>query len=318
MFPGLKTLFLAADTNDMTGAEQVVSETVQETAKTVEETAKWIADIMPTVRHLAFLIIECIIIYVIGRKLIKWILKIVNKTFEKRQTELSIARFMDSFINVALNVVLVIIIAGVLGVNGSSVIAIVGSAGLTIGMALQGSLSNFAGGILILLLTPFRVGDYISVPGIGEGVVTSIQIFYTYVCTVDNRMIIIPNGTLSNASVTNVTHEPTRRLDMTISVDYDSDIDKVKAVLKDITDSQEMILREQPVDIFIDRFDESAITFGVRMWVNAENYFALKWKMQEDMKAAFDRNGISIPFNRVDVSMVSDSISDSTKKEYPL
>lgn len=302
----MNPFFLSKASEDLSATEQAVAETVQETAETVHKTAQWLMDIMPTLRHIAFLIVECIFIYVIGRKLIKWVLKIVNKTFERRQTELSIARFMDSLLNVALNVILVIIIAGVLGVNGSSVVAIVGSAGLTIGTALQGSLSNFAGGILILLLTPFKVGDYISVPGIGEGVVTSIQIFYTYICTVDNRMIVVPNGTLSNASVTNVTHEPIRRLDMEMSVDYSSDIELVKAVLKEVTDGQELILREQPVDIFISRFDASAITFGIRMWVNTENYFPLMWKMQEDMKAAFDSHQISIPFNRMDVSMVSE------------
>jgi small conductance mechanosensitive channel len=306
MFLNFKPMFLTETVEDMTEATgQMVSDTVQETAETVQKTAQWIVDIMPTLRHIAFLIVECIIIYIIGRKVIKWILKLVNKTFERRQTELSIARFMDSLLNVLLNAVLVIIIAGVLGVNGSSVVAIVGSAGLTIGMALQGSLSNFAGGILILLLTPFRVGDFISVPGIGEGVVTAIQIFYTYICTGDNRVLIVPNGVLSNASVTNVTHEPIRRLDMEMSVDYTSDIDRVKAVLKDVADSQELVLKDHEVDIFIDRFDDSAITFGIRMWVNTPDYFALKWKMQEDMKAAFDKYQISIPFNRMDVSMVS-------------
>ncbi len=302
----MNPLFLSKVSEDISATEQVVAETVQETAETVQRTAQWIADIMPALRHLAFLIVECIIIYLIGRKLIKWILKIVNKAFEHRQMDLSIARFLDSLLKVVLNVILIIIIAGVLGVNGSSVVAIVGSAGLTIGMALQGSLSNFAGGILILLLTPFKVGDYIMVVGVGEGVVTSIQIFYTYICTADNRMIVVPNGTLSNASITNVTHEPTRRLDMEMSVDYASDIELVKNVLKEVTERQEFILKEQPVDIFISRFDASAITFGIRMWVNTENYFALMWKMQEDMKEAFDRHQISIPFNRMDVSMVSE------------
>jgi small conductance mechanosensitive channel len=309
MFFNFNPMFLSETVEDMTETtQQMVNDTVQETAETVQKTAQWIIDIMPTLRHIAFLIVECIIIYIIGRRLIKWILKIVNKTFERRQTDLSIARFMDSLLNVLLNAVLVIIMAGVLGVNGSSVVAIVGSAGLTIGMALQGSLSNFAGGILILLLTPFRVGDFISVPGVGEGVVTAIQIFYTYICTGDNRVIIVPNGVLSNASVTNVTHEAIRRLDMEMSVDYTSDIDRVKAVLKDVADSQELILKDQDhgVDIFIDRFDDSAITFGIRMWVNTPDYFALKWKMQEDMKAAFDKYQISIPFNRMDVSMVQE------------
>lgn len=307
MFPFMNSVFLSEDMQNMAETtEQMVAETVQETTETVQKTAQWIVDIMPTVRHIAFLIVECIIIYLIGRKLIKWILKIVNKSFERHQTDLSIAKFMNSLLNVVLNIVMIIIIAGVLGVNGSSVVAIVGSAGLTIGMALQGSLSNFAGGILILLLTPFKVGDYISVSGIGEGVVTSIEIFYTHICTGDNRMIIVPNGTLSNASVVNVTHEPTRRLDMEMSVDYDSDIDQVKAVLIDVINMQELVLKEQQSDVFIERFDESAITFGIRVWVNTLDYFTVKWKMQEDIKAAFDKYQISIPFNRMDIAMVSE------------
>lgn len=306
MFITGNRLLLTEDLTDM--AEQ----TIADTTETVQKTAQWVVDIMPTVRHLAFLLVECILIYVIGRKLIKWVLKIIARSFDKQQTDVGISRFMQSFINVALNVVLVMVLAGTIGIDGSSIVAVVGSAGIAIGLALQGSLSNLAGGVLILLMAPFRVGDYIIVSGIGEGVVMSIEIFYTHICTGDNRVIVVPNGTLSGSSIINVTHEPIRRLDMTMSVDYGSDIRLVKEVLQNVAEAQELAIRdeEHPVDIFIDSFGDSAINFGIRLWVNAPDYFALKWKMQEDMKFAFDEHAISIPFNRMDVAMVQETVQN--------
>jgi len=309
MFLLYAPVFLNGTLDDM--AEQtadLVNETVAETTQTVQKTAQWIIDLMPTLRHLAFLIIECIFIYVIGRKLIKWLLKVITRSFERREMDIGIAKFVQSFISVALNVILVMVLAGTIGIDGSSIVAVVGSAGIAIGLALQGSLSNLAGGMLILLMTPFRVGDYIIVGGIGEGVVTAIEIFYTHICTGDNRVIVVPNGSLSNSSIINVTHEPIRRLDMSMSVDYNSDIRLVKEVLRKVAEGQELVLKDEEhlIDVYIDSFDDSAITFGIRMWTNAPDYFALKWKMQEDMKFAFDENGISIPFNRMDVSMVQD------------
>ncbi len=154
----------------------------------------------------------------------------------------------------------------------------------------------------MLILKPFRVGDYIVACG-SEGVVTGMDIFYTRLLSADNRLIVIPNGTLSNSSIINVTNEPKRRLDIKVGIDYSEDIRKVKAVLQDVIDVQEMILPEEEKQIYVSSFDASAITIGVRVWVETENYWLLKWELMEKIKYAFDESQITIPFDQLDVNV---------------
>lgn len=258
----------------------------------------------PVLLNFAKLFFISLVIWLVGKRLIKLIMKITNRALTKANAEQGVKTFLNSLIRIVLYAVLVMLIAGNLGVETSSVIALVGSAGLTIGLALQGSLSNFAGGVLILLLKPFKVGDYISANG-HEGTVTSIDIFYTKLTTVDNRAVVLPNGTLSNSSIVNVTKEPFRRIDLTASVAYESDIRKVKNLLQKLAGEQKRTIQDEahPIQVFVDTYGDSAINLGLRFWVKAEDYWDTRWEVTERMKEVFDENQISIPFNQLDVML---------------
>ena len=190
------------------------------------------------------------------------------------------------------------------GIAASSVVAVLGSAGLTVGLALQGSLSNFAGGVLILLLKPFVVGDYIIENGGGmEGTVSEISIFYTKLLTVDNKAIMIPNGALSNSSIINVSAMNKRRVDVEVGVAYNSDLAKVKTILEDVIMNDEARLENEEVNVFVSVLGESSITMGTRMWVKSADYWTAKWRITENVKLALDKNGIEIPFPQMDVNL---------------
>ena len=189
------------------------------------------------------------------------------------------------------------------GLDTASVAAVLASGGVALGLALQGSLSNFAGGVLILILKPFRIGDYIIANGM-EGTVIGIDIFYTKLRTGDNRVVVLPNGTLSNSDLINASQEPIRRVDLVASVDYESDIRMVKSLLFEIATDLSYSLKgdeEHPIQVYVDSFGDSAINVGLRFWVNAGDYWAAKWEANEQIKDVFDKAGISIPFNQLDV-----------------
>lgn len=261
-----------------------------------------LAFVTATLLPFAIKIVVALLIYFIGNKLIKLIVNLTKKGLEKVGVEAGVQSFLLSAIRIVLFIVLVLAVVGYLGVATTSIAALFASAGVTIGLALQGSLSNLAGGVLILVLKPFRVGDYIVAAGV-EGTVTDIEIFYTRLSTGDNRKVVIPNGTLSNTNIINVSHEKTRRVDMVIGVSYSSDIAKVKNILATLAERNEAVLKDNPVNIYINEFGASSIDFGFRVWVEAANYWTTKWQMMEDIKKAFDENGIEIPFNQVDVNI---------------
>lgn len=248
-------------------------------------------------------LILSIIVFYIGRKLIKLFVKLLKKSLFKSKMEEGAAGFLVTFIRAGLHVALIIIIVGILGMPSSSIIALLGSAGLAIGLALQGSLSNFAGGVLILLLKPFQVGDYIIVVA-NEGTVIGIDIFYTKLLTADNRRIVMPNGALSNMNIMNATKEPIRRLDLLIPIDHSSDISKVKELLLQIADSSELVLKEQPVDVFVNSLEQSVVNIGFRTWVATEEFWNLKWEILEKIKTIFEAEEIAIPNNQVDIHVV--------------
>lgn len=247
-------------------------------------------------------LLVALVVYLIGKKLIRFCMKLIDKSFARAEMEVSAANFLSSLIKTALYVLLVFIIAGILGVGTSSIVAIVGSCGLAIGLALQGSLSNFAGGVLLLLLKPFVVGDYIIAAG-HEGKVVSIDIIYTRLLTVDNRSVVIPNGTLSNSEIINVTAEDKRRLDMDVSIDYEENITRVREVLLSVLASQEKILEQDEVSVFVANFDSSAVRMGIRVWVKTEDYFEVKFSLYEKIKQKFDEENISIPYDQLDVNI---------------
>lgn len=243
-----------------------------------------------------------LLVYLIGRKLIGFCMKIVEKSFERAQMEISAAKFLNSVIRALLHVLLLFVVAGVLGVGTSSIVAIVGSCGLAIGLALQGSLSNFAGGVLLLLLKPFVVGDYIIAAGC-EGKVISIDIIYTRLMTADNRLVTVPNGTMANSEIINVTSQDKRRLDLAIAIDYSEDIKRVRQVLLEVVKENPSILAEEEVMVFVSDFAASAVTIGLRAWVKTEEYLTVRSGLLEAVKEAFDREQIVIPYDQLDVNI---------------
>lgn len=260
-------------------------------------TAAW-----PTLFGIGKLIIVALLIWFIGKKVIKLALKMIKEVMERSRIAEGVQSFLMSLIRILLHGVLIVILAGTVGIEIGSIVALLGSAGLAIGLALQGSLSNFAGGVLILILKPFQVGDYIVANGL-EGTVTSIDIFYTKLRTGDNRVVVLPNGALSNSNLVNVTQEQTRRVDLIASVDYASDIKAVKQLMfqiaSDLTYSFED--EEHPIQVYVDAYGDSAINVGLRFWVKAEDYWTAKWEATEQLKEVFEQAGISIPFNQLDV-----------------
>ena len=264
----------------------------------------YLEGMVPSLLSFLVQVIVAIIVLLIGSRIIKFLLKLIRKSLDRSKVEAGVVTFLCSLVKYSLYFVLAMIILAQFGVTTSSVVAVLGSAGLTLGLALQGSLSNFAGGVLILLLKPFVVGDYIIDGATGqEGAVSSITIFYTKLLTVDNRMILIPNGTLSNSSITNVTHMEKRRIDLLIGVSYEANLAKTKQVLLDVVKSEDKILPGEPVDVYVSELADSSVQMGVRAWVKTEDYWPIRWKMTEDIKNALDANGISIPYPQMDVTV---------------
>lgn len=241
----------------------------------------------------------------IGMKLVKWVMKLVRRSFEKSRLDPTVSSFLGSIINILLYVLIFITVISIIGIQVTSFVTLLGTAGVTLGLALQGSLSNFAGGVLILVLKPFVIGDYIREDTHGnEGTVVSIDIFYTRLRTYDGKVIVIPNGTLSNTSLTNLTKQEKRRIDLNIPVEYNVDLKQVKSLLTKILDQETMVLQEEPRNIVLDAFEDSSMTVLIHVWVKTEDYWQAKWSLMEQIKNVFDEEGIVIPFNQLDVHMI--------------
>lgn len=252
--------------------------------------------------RLGIRILLAAVAFFIGIQIIKLLRRIIKKSLKRAHADIGVVQFLDSFIKAALYVLLIFLIAASFGVDAASIVALLGSAGVAIGLAIQGSLSNFAGGVLILLLKPFKVGDYIKEDAKGnEGIVSEIQLFYTKLQTPDNRVIILPNGTLANTSMTNVTEAPVRRLDITVGIAYDSDIKRAKEALLEMLDHDEAVLKDRDRLVFVDQLADSSINLGIRFWVNQENYWEARWRLTEETKYTLDKAGITIPFPQLDV-----------------
>lgn len=241
-----------------------------------------------------------IVVYFVGNFIIKRVLSLVGKGLEKKKVEITLHQFLLSILSTLLKAIQIIILASMLGIQTASFIALLGAAGLAIGLALQGSLANFAGGVLILLFRPFKNGDAIKAQGY-VGSVEEIQIFNTILKTFDNQRIIIPNGLLSNGCVTNINVNGTRRVDMVFGIGYDDDIAKAKALLRTIIEADKRVLKDQAVDVWVGEHGESSVNLFVRPWANAEDYWGIYFDMMEKVKIEFDKAGISIPFPQRDV-----------------
>ena len=283
----------------MTDAEEVLSDV----AKNPSIIKTYFQDKLPEVISFLIKVAIALLIFWIGTRIIKAVVKLIRKSMERHGTEVGVTSFLCTLIRYALDFVLIMFILSGFGLSGT-IVAVLGSAGLTVGLALQGSLSNFAGGVLIILLKPFVVGDYIIDSASGkEGTVADISVFYTRLLTIDNKMINIPNGTLSNATITNVSKMENRRVDLVIGVAYESDLSKVKAVLENIARTDEAVMQDEPIDVFVDELADSSINMGLRVWVKNADYWTTKWRLQERIKNAFDEHNISIPFPQVEINM---------------
>lgn len=270
----------------------------------ISRTQEYMDRYLPSVVSFGLRLLFAVIVFLIGTKLIKFLRKIIRSSMERAGADVGVIQFLDSLLKVIFYFVLIMLIASGFGVDTTSVMALVGSAGLTIGLAFQGSLSNFAGGVLILLIKPFKVGDYIIyIEDNLEGTVSEIQMFYTTLLTVDNRKVVIPNGVLSNNSLINVTAQDKRRLDIDVGIGYSSDLKLAKELCEKLLEENDKILREQEHLVVVDSLADSAVMLKLRFWVRPEDYWPAKWKMTEDVKLLFDRNGIEIPFNQLDVNI---------------
>lgn len=257
--------------------------------------------------HLGTRVLLAFLVLAVGVQLIRIIRKIVKKSLIKGNADTGVVQFIDSFLKASLYVVLGITIASGFGMDAASILALLGSAGVAIGLAIQGSLSNFVGGVLILLLKPFKVGDYIKEDvNNNEGVVKEIQLFYTKLATVDNKVIILPNGTLANSSLTNVTACDSRRLDMVVGISYEADIRQAKAVLQKVLDEDEGVLKDKEHFIYVSELAESAVEIGIRCWFFMDDYWQGKWRVTENVKYALDEAGIGIPYPQMDVYLKED------------
>lgn len=263
-----------------------------------------IQGVIPVLVDLAVRIVVALIIYVIGKRIMKWIRKLLKSALERSGAEEGLCQFLDSTAKILLYLVLAMAVVTELGVATTSVVAVLGSAGLAVGLALQGSLSNFAGGVLILLFKPFKVGDYIiEDTHKNEGTVMEIQIFYTKLQTIDNRIVVIPNGTLANSSLTDVTWQDKRRLDLYVGISYDADIKKAKAVLTEIIEKEPSRLIKEEAYVFVSSLEDSNVRLGLRFWTPTGEYWTTKWRVTEEIKLQFDANQIEIPYNQLTVSL---------------
>ena len=247
-------------------------------------------------------VVLAIIVLLLGLWLIRGVTKLMDKALEKRGVEITLRHFLCSMSGISLKVLLLISVASLVGIATTSFVAVVGAAGLAIGLALQGSLANFAGGVLILLFRPFKVGDFIEGAG-HSGTVKEIQIFNTIMTTPDNKRVIIPNAKLSNESLTNYSAEATRRVDFVFGVGYGSDIDTVKSTLREVLAADERILSEPAPMVVLSALADSSVNFTVRAWVNAADYWPVFFDTQEKVKKLFDTKGIEIPFPQRDVHL---------------
>lgn len=243
-----------------------------------------------------------LVIFFVGRKLIKKIVSLCDQALKRHGMEVTVRRFFCNVINALGYICMLGILLQTVGLTATSLTALVASAGVAVGLALQGSLSNFAGGVLILLMKPFVIGDYI-VQGNTEGTVKEIGLVYTELITADNRLIVIPNGKLIDSSIVNVTATGKRRLELSVGIGYKSDLKKAKEVLIRLGENDPARDPENPVNVFVSELAESSVNLGLHVWVSSSEYWNAKWRLTENIKMAFDEEGIEIPFKQVEISV---------------
>lgn len=283
---------------------QEVTDATQEAVKQVNQLTQYVQDSIPGLITFGLKVLAALVAFFIGRLVIRWIRKIVRRSFERSGADKGVEQFVDSLLKYGLYALLVFSLISSLGFDTTSVAAVLASGGVAIGLALQGSLSNFAGGVLILLLKPFVVGDYIIEDTNGkEGTVKEIQIFYTKLSTIDNKTIVIPNGMLTNNSITNATAKDERQLDLRVGISYDADIRQAKSVIENLLIKDECIIKNEQINVFVHELADNAVVLGIRAWVKNEEYWETRWRLLEEIKLLLDENGIEIPYQQMTVHM---------------
>ena len=250
-------------------------------------------------------LVLAIVVLLVGLAVIGRVTKLMRAGMDRGKAEPTLARFLTNLVSVALKALLFISVASMVGVETTSFIAVLGAAGLAIGLALQGSLANFAGGVLVLMFRPYKVGDFIEAQGVA-GTVFSIQIFHTVLKTPDNKVVVVPNGGISNGIITNYSAEATRRVDFVFGIGYDDDIAKAKGILKRLVEEDARTLKDPAPQIVVAELGDSSVNFKVRVWVQASDYWGLFFDMTEKVKLAFDAEGVSIPFPQRDVHLYNE------------
>ena len=262
---------------------------------------KFLEELPEKALHMGLRIVLALVVFLLGAQVIKLLRRIVKKSLERSSVDLGIRQFTDSFLKAVLYILLIFMIAGGFGVDAASVVALLGSAGVAIGLAVQGSLSNLAGGVLILILKPFLVGDYIIDANGKEGTVTEIQLFYTKLLTPDNRTVILPNGALANGSLVNITTDKYRRCDISVGISYCSDIRTAREALTELLSEDPAVLKDQEMRVVVDSLGDSARQLTVRCWFTNEEYWDGRYRLTEGIKYALDQADIRIPYPQLDV-----------------
>ena len=295
----MKNLFAVAETTiDLKNPVEVKAE--------LSKFGEWVEGLIPRVLDFIIEVALAFVFIVIGMKLIGWVRKILRKSLEKNHADTGLVQFLDSLVKYGLYILLALTILQRFGVQTTSIVAAIGSVGVAIGLALQGSLSNFAGGVIILLIKPFKVGDYV-IQGSLEGTVSEIQLFYTTLTTPDNRKIIIPNGQLADNSLINATAADTRRLDIKVGISYNSDVKLANDLLLKLGENDSDTLKEEgkaPMAA-VDELADSSVNMLLRVWTPTDKYWDVKFRLTEAVKFAFDEAGIEIPFNQLDVHLIN-------------
>lgn len=262
----------------------------------------WLNDFVPEAVSVFWSVILAIIIWII----VSWIMKLFRKacmrSLVRHDAEEGVQQFLDGLLRAIGVIIAIVLILGLFGVTTGTIVAAVGSLGVTAGLALQGSLSNFAGGVLILVLHPFRVGDYIiEDTHKNEGTVTEITIFYTKLATVDNRIVVVPNGELATTSLTNVTKDEKRMINASVTISYEDDIVTAKSLIEEVIKQEVEYMPEEPLLVFVTALGDHGVEIGYRFYVHTDEYWAAHWRVMEAIKYCFDEHGISIPYNHLDV-----------------
>ena len=245
-------------------------------------------------------VLLAILALLIGFWLIRWITNMLSNIMDKRNVDATIRPFLISLVNVGLKVLLLLSVAGMFGFETTSFLAILGAMAFAVGMALQGSLGNFASGVMVLLFKPYKVGDLVNIQG-HTGVVSEIQIFNTILLTPDNKTVILPNSVVTSGAITNISGQGIIRVDMTFGIGYGDDIKKARSVIEKVAESCSMVLKEKEVDIFVSELADSSVNFAVRPWCKSEHFWDVYFYMHENIKIQLDENNISIPFPQRDV-----------------